>query len=85
MNCNDDSPPFVALWYPLAVAIVAGRRPSAPPSGLVSALSAPPGLVSGPRAPVPGLVGALFGPAGRSGETDRLEVKKLYCNITLIG
>ena len=24
MNCNDDSPLFVALWYPLAVAIVAG-------------------------------------------------------------
>ncbi|MBV5265605.1 NrsF family protein [Pinisolibacter aquiterrae] len=24
MNCTDDSPLFVALWYPLAVAIVAG-------------------------------------------------------------
>lgn len=24
MNCTDDSPLFVALWYPLAVAVVAG-------------------------------------------------------------
>ena len=24
MNCTDDSPLFVAVWYPLAVAIVAG-------------------------------------------------------------